>query len=118
MDEVLLGRPFLKAIEFNLDEHLLNFYDKVHDRHVKELENDNFKAASTKYSGLRYQEPDDDPISLPDAMAAGIDKDSEESITKAFNASVEEAKHNGLSPTGVSSVIQLQKKYKIYSGSN
>ena len=93
LSEVILGRPFLHSIGFNLDNHLK-------------------KLASARYSGLSYQGTDDDPIALPDNMAAGIGKDSEESIQKAFETIVKEADKNGISTQGKERVQKMLTTYR------
>ena len=84
MSEVILGRPFLKALGFDLKTHLLEVHDQVHNKRMTDLENSGKKIASWKYNGLRHQAVDDDPIECPDIIAAGIGRDSEESIDNAL----------------------------------
>ena len=84
MDEILLGRPFLNKIGFDLSEHLRRIHPFIHDKHVDEIDPDKIKLATAQYKGLSYEDADDDPIKLPECLAAGIGKDSEEQITEAF----------------------------------
>lgn len=100
MDEVLLGRPFLKAIGFDLEEHLQRVHRHVHDKHIEELQSSRVKLAAVEYKGMAYQEIDDDPIDLPDVASAGFGKDSKEEIDEALERNMEEARCNGLSPKG------------------
>ena len=50
---------------------------------------------------------DDDPIELPECLAAGIGKDSKESIDKAFAQIFEDAKMKGIFQKGLSRVQML-----------
>lgn len=112
MDEILLGRTLLKSIGFDLNEHLARVRDIVHNKHVDDISTQEIKAASVSYKGLRYQEADDDPIEIPDIVAAGIGKDSKDSIDKAFDNIVVEAKRNGLVESGIKRLRALLEDYR------
>ena len=77
MDEILLRRPFLNRIGFDLSEHLRWVHPFIHDKHVDEIDPNKIKLAAAKYMGLSYVDADEDPIKLPECLAAGIGKDSE-----------------------------------------
>ena len=123
MNEILLGRPLLKAIGFDFHRHLLSVRDKVHDKDFSELVNEMGKISvlaytfatppqGGRYKGLSYNDFDDDPIALPESISAGIGKDSKESIDKAFRSIVENAKNNGISDNGKNRLINLLRKYR------
>lgn len=38
MEEILLGRPFLNAIAFNLTEHLERVHEQINDKHIDEID--------------------------------------------------------------------------------
>ena len=78
--EVLLGRPFLKSIGFDLDQHLEQVGSNEDDQEEKQTST----LASARYTGLSYQNTDDDPIELPESLAAGIGSDTKDAIDKAF----------------------------------
>eukprot|EP00171_Calliarthron_tuberculosum_P022992 IDg22992t1 len=112
MDEILLGRPFLKAIGFDLNEHFQRVHSEVHDKHFEELKNSSAKIASTAYKGMVYQEVEDDPIQLPDVVSAGIGNDSDKEIDEAFNGMLKEALKNGISQSGHTCLKSLLAKYR------
>ena len=76
MSELLFGRPFLHSIGFNLERHLVRVRDDIHNKHVVDLDPDQFKLAAAKYQGLPYMDAEDEPIELPECLAAGIGKDT------------------------------------------
>jgi len=112
MDEVLLGRPFLKAIGFDLNRHLEEVRDKVHDRDINKLQDNIAKMRAMSYQGLAYQSTDDDPIELPEAISAGIGKDTKESIDSAFAKMLAAAKDNGISPEGHSRLSAMLENHR------
>lgn len=112
MDEILLGRPFLRKIGFDLNEHLRRVHPLIHDKTLDEIDPDKVKLAATKYQGLSYRNADDDPIELSECIVAGIGKDSEEAITKAFKNCLDEAQRNGISDQGLNRVRHLLKGYR------
>lgn len=100
MDEVLLGRPFLRAIGFDLEKHLESVATMIDGKHIEELSPTRLKAVSIPYAGLVYQKTDDDPVELPHTVSAGIGSDSLESINNALAGICNEARTNGLSVEG------------------
>ena len=105
MDEIVLGRPFLNRIGFNLSEHLRRVHPYIHDTNK-------IKLAAAKYMGLSYVDADDDPIKLPECLAAGTEKDSEEQISEAFKNCIKEANKNGISDQGINRVKNFFTKYR------
>ena len=112
MDELLLGRPFLKSIGFDFKEHLLRIHSEIHDKDVSEIDPNILKSAAASYTGLSYTEADDDPIEPTEAIGAGIGKDSEEVIDLAFEKIILDAKKNGMSKKGLERVKHMLKKYR------
>ena len=49
MDEILLGRPFLKAIGFDLNEHLHRIHKLFREKHVKDISIEEIILAAVKY---------------------------------------------------------------------
>ena len=72
MDEILLGRPFLNIIGSDLSEHLQRIHPLIQNKHEDEIDSNKINLAITKYKGLSYRDTDDDPIKLPECLAAGI----------------------------------------------
>lgn len=68
--EVLLARPFLKAIGFNFNENLIRVRKLIHNQHSDSIK--------------KYMAAEDDPIELAECLAAGIGRDSDASIDEAF----------------------------------
>ena len=117
MDEILLGRPLLHSIGFDFHQHLLKVRSEIHDKDLSKLPSLNkppslsyigsLSPLGGQYSGLSYQDADDDPIELPDAISAGIGTDSEESIDNAFRNIVISAERNGISDLGKQRLIKI-----------
>ena len=84
MDEILLGRPLLHSIGFNLEHHLVLVRNDIHDMHVDDLDPEQFKLSAAKYQGLSYINAEDDPIELPECLAAGIGQNTKSLIDNAF----------------------------------
>ena len=111
MDEVLIGRPFLNTIGFNLNDHLNNIHKHIHEKTIEEIDTANLKAVTSEYRGMSYQESYDDPIGLPDGVTAGIGLDSKESIDKEFTRIITEARNNGISEGGSKILSNTLEKY-------
>ena len=112
MDEILLGRPFLNRIGFDLKDHLSRIHPLIHDKQVDQIDLDKVRLAAAKFKGLSYMSADDDPIKLPECLAAGIGRDSEEAISRAFQSCIGEAKTNDLSTKGLTRVRNFFKEYR------
>ncbi len=79
---------------------------------MDDLESSSLKYAAVRYQGLSYQRADDDPISLPLALSAGIGRDTKESIDNEFRRIEKEAKANGLSSTGQTRLSNLLERHR------
>lgn len=114
MSEVLLGRPFLKAIGFDLNYHLQQVGKFVDGKHIAELETNCLKQklASCTYKGMAYQEKDDDPIRLPETVAAGFGEDSKSSIDKEFERLEQQAEEGAISTEGLKRLTSLLQRYR------
>ena len=111
-DETLLSRSLLQSMGFNLNDHLERFHSFTNNKHVDELDPKEIKAASLKYQGLSYDDADDDPITLPESLSAGIGEVSKESIDNAFNLIIKNAREQGISNGGAQRLIDLLRKYR------
>ena len=109
MDEILLGRPFLNKIGFDLNDHLRRIHPLIHGKHVDQIDPDKVRRTAAKYKGMSYMSADDDPIKLPECLAAGIGRDSEEAISRAFQNCISEAKTNSLLTKGLTRVRNFFK---------
>ena len=112
MDEILLGRPFLHSIGFNLEHHLVRVRNDIHDKHVEDLDPEQFKLSAAKYQGLPYINAEDDPIELPECLVAGIGQDTKSSIDSAFAKVIAEAEKNGISVKGSSEIAQMLDEFR------
>lgn len=112
MNEVLMGRPFLKEIGFNLKEHLSGVYSLINNKHVDDLENENIKLATVKYQGLSYESADDDPIEQQGCLTTGFGEDSKESIDYALKETLKNARENGISDQGLQRLTNLLKEHR------
>lgn len=84
MDEVLLDRPFLESIGFNLKHHLTQVYRHIDNKDVDEIDTDKVKLFAAKHQILSYMASDEYPIDLPTCLSAGISKDSKKPIDITF----------------------------------
>lgn len=94
MEEVLLGRPLLQCLGFDLERHLAQVRTFFENADVSQLMPQVHKqfaggshpkiASLPAYQGLEYNRTDDDPIILPEAVGANMGVDTEEEINKAF----------------------------------
>ena len=112
MDETLLSRSLLQSMGFNLNDHLERVHSFINNKHVDELDPKEIKAASLKYQGLSYDDADDDPISLPESLSAGIGEDSKESIDNAFSIIIKDAREQGISNGGAQRLVDMLEKYR------
>ena len=112
MDECLLSRSLLQSMGFNLTDHLKRFHHMIDGKHVDELDPSTIKAAALKYSGLSYDDADDDPIRLSEGLSAGIGIDGSDSIDKAFSSTVSNVEESGISISGSNRMKHLLEKYR------
>ncbi len=112
MDECLRSRALIKSMGFNLKEHLERVHHMIDGKHVDDLGPKAIKAAALKYSGLSYDDADDDPIHLPQGLSALIGHDSPESINNAFQAIISNAEESGISLSGAKQLKYLLNKYR------
>ena len=112
MDEILLGRPFLKAIGFDLNDHLQRVHNLIHEKNIDEINTEQIKLAAAQYQGLTYMAADDDPIELTECIAAGIGEDSKDSIRNAFDKVLSKSKENGVSEEGYNRIKYMLEEYR------
>ena len=109
MEEILLGRPLLKCLGFDLDIHLesvrqtFDNLDVSHAMATKINSDERKKIESSKlcslknYKGLWYDTVEDDPVPPVDSAGANMGLDKEEDVQKALEETFEKAKNAGMS---------------------
>lgn len=112
MSEVLLGRPLLKAIGFDFDEHLRKVQHEINGKSMRELNQEQAEAKSLKYNGTVYRDCGDDPVKPPTILAANFGKDSDAEIDNCLNRMVNEALQNGMSSKSVGKLRSILKEHK------
>lgn len=112
MSEALLARPFLKAIGFNLHEHLLQVRHHIDGKSINDLVSRGPKFCAVKYQGMRYGEIEDDPIELPNHLQAGFGEDAREEIDVAFQSILSHASENGISQHGEERLGSILEKHR------
>ena len=112
MVEVILGRPFLDKIGFNLTEHLYEVHDRINDMELDKIDTERLKMATIKYRGMSYTDVDDDPVGLPEGVSARIGEDAREDIDKALSDIVTEASRNGISDAGRKRLAEMLEEYR------
>ena len=75
MDEIFLGRPLLKKLGFDLKSHLESVGQVVNEKSFEEPNTGAILLTRAKFTGMRYNSVDDDPIALPEAAGANIGLD-------------------------------------------
>lgn len=121
MDEVLLDRPLLRCLGFDLKAHVSKFKGRFDNADVgepmaKKLNSDgvkNGKAGSLPtYRGLWYNKLEDDPIEPPQSVGAKIGEDEESEIQAAFEEMVMQAGSNGMTPKGQEDAKELLQQFR------
>jgi hypothetical protein len=86
MSEILIGRPLLKAIGFDLEEHLETDRDVLNNSKfdtnlLNTVNTRSFgKAARSTYTGLQYTTADSDPVPPTETAGAAMGTDSASKI--------------------------------------
>ena len=70
MDEVILGQPFLRAIKFDLSEHLNRLHQTLEGKSIEDLQNNSLKLKHAQYRGVAYKNDLSDPIGIDDPLSA------------------------------------------------
>lgn len=116
MEEILLGRPLLKCVGMDLDKTLTDLY---HNRSevdvanaITEAVNENGRKLATAFSGIWYDEEEDDGITELEVAAANIGIYSTEEIDDAVKSTLEKAKDEGTSAAGLEKGKQLLNAYR------
>lgn len=119
MNELLLGRPLLKCLGFDLDKLLNGLCEKgettnVADRLVNDINSKNSitLAFVKNYAGLWYNQEEFDPVEPLDSVASYMGDDSKESIRKALSITLEAAKKEGMSAKGVIECRKILNEYR------
>ncbi len=123
MDEVLLERPLLRSLGFDLDDHLANVRDIFDGQDMATLtgsdvdtdENDGFAdrlSALSPYEGLWYNTLEDDSIKPPLSVGAKIGSYTEREILNAFLEMIKKAKDHGISHRGQDELRKLLKEFR------
>lgn len=121
MDEVLLGRPLLKKLGFNLDAHLREIQKTSKDIDMSTIENAlwnqqparvDIPIGPASYKVLSYYELEDDPIPPLQSGSANIGEDDDDQVVREFGKALNEAKENGLSGEGYRRVQGLLFRFK------
>lgn len=108
MKEVLLGRPFLKAIGFDLQAHLESVGSEVHGKDLAAMH-----VAEDEYDGLRHGCDDGDPIEYSgdlDTLIGGIAVEDPSVIQNHLENMVSQAAANGLKD--VKRLRQMLQSYR------
>ena len=121
MEEILLGRPLLKCLGFDLETHLAKIRTQFDDVDIGNLMNESLESSLggqgkfsrfASYTGLRYATIEDDPINLPEAAGASIGTDDPAEIDSAIKEMVQQATNNGMSKNGIVVLQQTLSEYR------
>ena len=118
MDEILLGRPLLRCLGFDLGDHLEKFRDKIDNADVESLmnsspEGDTFKIASLpQYKGLWYNSTEEDPIPASDSITEDASVMDNSDVEKALEAALSDASLKGMSEEGLNILRTMLREFK------
>ncbi|PXF45965.1 hypothetical protein BWQ96_04278 [Gracilariopsis chorda] len=108
MAEILLGRPLLKAMGFDFNEHLQCIAPFSHRESEEELQEGKCTLALASYRGVNFSDIEEDPIQLSECLQARFGSDTVTDI--AIMCAVDDAKKNGLSAASTEKLQALLKK--------
>lgn len=111
MAEVLLGRPLLKAMGFDLAKHLQKVGGAIDGKSEEELKANTIPISSTSFKGLSYSNAEDDPVEPPECLQAGFGTDSEVFMQEAMDKAVADARENGMSAKSSESLKLLLERH-------
>ena len=121
MSEILLGRPLLKAIGFDVDDHLESNHAVLDGKQfdtdllskVNSLSTPTGKLArSSYYKGLTSSDADVDPVSEVETAGAAMGEDSVEDIQNAFAGMLKKAEDQGMTKEGLRNAEALLNEFK------
>jgi len=124
MNEIILGRPLLRCIGFDLDKVLTKLQKEEGEIDISERiangcngidqsdDKDPRKVASmSAYKGLWYEEKEYDPIYSQDDIASKMGIDKREDIMLEINKTLENAASAGMKSHNVEKCRELMLKY-------
>ena len=121
MSEILLGRPLLKDVGFDVDEHLEANHAMLNDQTFDTGLLDQINATASPsgksvrfscYTGLTSENADPDPIAPIPTAGAAMGEDTEEEIQEAFLTMLDKAKESGMSAKGLAEAKELLKEFR------
>lgn len=124
MNEIILGRPLLQCIGFDLDKVLtklqadegeIDVAQRMADgcNEINHVDPDEkFKVSSmSAYKGLWYEEKEHDPIEFPDGITSKMGTDKPEEIMAEINKTLKRATSAGMNPRNVDKCEAMMRKY-------
>ena len=121
MSEILLGRPLLKALGFDVDEHLEANHAVLNDQEfdtglldqINSTPKPSGKAVRFScYTGLTSENADPDPIEPMPTAGAAMGEDTEDEIQQAFEKMLKNAEENGMSEKGLATAKELLYEFR------
>jgi hypothetical protein len=116
MDEVLLGRPLLATLGFDLTSHLEKVFDQVDDMDISSdvgASGSSGKMASmSSYTGLRYDRTEDDPVKPLGFAGNDMAEVDIADVRKACATLVMKTKEAGISTSGLERIRAMMKRYE------
>jgi hypothetical protein len=116
MDEVLLGRPLLAALGFDLTSHLEKVFDQIDDMDISSdvgASGSTGKMASmSSYTGLRYDRTEDDPVKPLGFAGNDMAEVDMADVRKACAIMVMKTKEAGISTGGLERTRAVMKRYE------
>jgi hypothetical protein len=116
MYEVLLGRPLLAALEFDLTSRLEKVFDQVDDMNISSdlgASGSSGKIASmSSYNGLRYDHTEDYPVKPLGFAGNDMAEVDMADVRKACATMVMRTKEAGISTGGLERITAMMKRYE------
>lgn len=115
MEEVLLGRPLLRTLGFDLERFLSANRNRLDNTDVSGLPSAEDKQGGRfcslqSYNGLWYNKTEDSPIQLPTTISAEVENE-EEQVRAAFKDTLKEASKNYITVEGGVKLSELLDEY-------
>jgi hypothetical protein len=115
MDEVLLRRPLLAALGFDLTSHLEKVFDQVDNMGISSdvgASSTYGKMASmSSYTGLRYDRTEDDPVKPLGFVGNDRAEIDMADVRKACATMIKKTKEAGISTGGLKRIRAMVKGY-------
>ena len=125
IDEILLGRPRLKCLGFDLDSHMQRIQTTMDNADISSLMSDSMKTNNAgdslkaaniilQYKGLWYDSIEDDPIPFSNGITEGIATSDTSGVEKALMDAVNRARKMALAIVEIQNCVHYCRSSKTF----